>query len=56
MRQTPPRRWIRLCLGPEMRSLPGFVLAMLALLVRPISRSIRAGGWKDPALIPLADQ
>lgn len=56
MRQTPPRRWIRLWLGPEMRSLEGFVLAVLALLARPLSYSIRACCWKGPTLIPLADQ
>lgn len=56
MRQTPPHRWISLWSGPEMRGLPGFVLAVLALLVRPLFYSIKAGCWKGPTLIPLADQ
>lgn len=46
MRQTPPQRWISLWSGPEMRSLPGFVLAVLALLVRPSPTALKQAAGK----------
>lgn len=45
MRQTPPQRWISLWSGPEI-SLPGFVLAVLALLVRPSPTALKQAAGK----------